>query len=71
MADARTGQILWSTPAAGDNGRGVSDDIWSGSPGAESWSSADSQLRNTSGQAVAPQARLGQLPGLLGRRHHP
>ncbi|MBO3101495.1 rhamnogalacturonan lyase family protein [Cellulomonas fengjieae] len=53
MADARTGQLLWSTPAAGDNGRGVSSDIWSGSPGAESWSSADSQLRNTAGQTVA------------------
>ncbi|WP_235520998.1 rhamnogalacturonan lyase family protein [Cellulomonas sp. Leaf395] len=52
MADARTGQILWSTPAAGDNGRGVSADIWSGSPGAESWSSSDSQMRNTSGQTI-------------------
>ena len=52
MADARTGQILWSTPAAGDNGRGVSDDIWSGSAGAESWSSSDSQMRNTSGQTI-------------------
>ncbi|KQY47417.1 cellulose binding domain-containing protein [Cellulomonas sp. Root137] len=52
MADARTGQILWSTPAAGDNGRGVSDDIWAGSAGAESWSSSDSQLRNTAGQTI-------------------
>ncbi|CAM5343000.1 hypothetical protein SVIOM342S_08907 [Streptomyces violaceorubidus] len=25
MADARTGQILWSTGASGDNGRGVAD----------------------------------------------
>jgi hypothetical protein len=38
MADARTGEVLWSTPPNGDNGRGVSDDIWAGSPGAESWS---------------------------------
>ncbi|GEL96458.1 rhamnogalacturonan lyase family protein [Cellulomonas terrae] len=53
MADARTGQILWSTPSGSDNGRGVSGDIWSGSAGAESWSSSDSQLRNTSGQGVA------------------
>ena len=57
MADARTGQILWSTPATTDNGRGVSDDIWSGSAGAESWSSSDSQLRNTSGQTI------GRKPG--------
>ncbi|WP_421734493.1 cellulose binding domain-containing protein [Cellulomonas sp.] len=57
MADARTGQILWSTPATGDNGRGVSDDIWAGSAGAESWSSSDSQLRNTAGQTI------GRKPG--------
>jgi rhamnogalacturonan endolyase len=52
LADARTGQVLWSTAPAGDNGRGVSGDIWSGSPGAESWSAADTSLRNTSGQAI-------------------
>jgi hypothetical protein len=53
MADARTGQILWSTPANGDNGRGVSGDIWAGSPGAESWSSAESGIRNPKGTVVA------------------
>ncbi|AEE44490.1 cellulose binding domain-containing protein [Cellulomonas fimi] len=53
MADARTGQILWSTPSGSDNGRGVSGDVWAGSPGAESWSSSDSQLRSTSGTGVA------------------
>ena len=52
MADARTGQILWKTSGTTDNGRGVSDDIWAGSPGAESWSSADSQMRNTSGNPI-------------------
>ncbi|MCX5066278.1 rhamnogalacturonan lyase [Micromonospora lupini] len=52
FADARTGQILWSTPASGDNGRGVSADIWAGSPGAESWSAAVSGLANTRGQNV-------------------
>ncbi|MEU2026629.1 rhamnogalacturonan lyase [Streptomyces sp. NPDC016469] len=53
MADARTGQIIWSTPAGGDNGRGVSDDIWAGSPGAESWSSAASGIRDPHGTVVA------------------
>ncbi|MFJ6738612.1 rhamnogalacturonan lyase [Streptomyces sp. NPDC091279] len=53
MADARTGQILWSTPASGDNGRGVSGDIWAGSAGAESWSSADSGVRNPKGTVVS------------------
>ncbi|MGX1116546.1 rhamnogalacturonan endolyase [Streptomyces ambofaciens] len=52
MADARTGQILWSTGASGDNGRGVSGDIWPGSAGAESWSSAESGIRNPRGTVV-------------------
>jgi rhamnogalacturonan endolyase len=53
MADARTGQIIWSTPASGDNGRGVSADIWSGSAGAESWSSAVDGVRNPKGAVVS------------------
>ncbi|MEU4428830.1 rhamnogalacturonan lyase [Actinoplanes sp. NPDC024001] len=53
FADARTGQIIWSTPAGGDNGRGVSADIWAGSPGAESWSSSPSGVRSPSGAVVA------------------
>ncbi len=57
MADARTGQILWKTSATTDNGRGVSDDIYAGSAGAESWSSSDSQLRDTTG------ATIGRKPG--------
>ncbi|MFJ8447879.1 rhamnogalacturonan lyase [[Kitasatospora] papulosa] len=52
MADAKTGQILWSTPASGDNGRGVSGDIWAGSAGAESWSSAVSGVRGPKGDVV-------------------
>nr|WP_019709950.1 rhamnogalacturonan lyase [Streptomyces xinghaiensis] len=52
MADARTGQVLWQTAPAGDNGRGVSGDIWAGSPGAESWSSADGALLSASGSAL-------------------
>jgi len=56
FADARTGQILWSTPPSGDNGRGVSGDIYAGSPGAESWSSAVDGLRSPSG------ANIGRKP---------
>ncbi|GAB2793583.1 rhamnogalacturonan lyase [Amycolatopsis magusensis] len=52
FADARTGQRLWQTSPAGDNGRGVSADIWAGSPGAESWSSAVGDLRNPKGSGV-------------------
>ena len=53
MADARTGQVIWSTPANGDNGRGVSGDIWAGSAGAESWSASESGIRNPKGTVVA------------------
>ena len=57
MADARTGAIIWSNPSCGcDNGRGVSDDIYAGSPGAESWSSAVSGLYSSSG------ANIGRKP---------
>jgi hypothetical protein len=54
MADARTGQLLWQFPSCGcDNGRGRSDDVFAGSPGAESWSSATSGLYDPKGQQVA------------------
>nr|BFE71742.1 hypothetical protein GCM10020092_050430 [Actinoplanes digitatis] len=53
FADARTGQVIWSTPANGDNGRGVSGDVWSGSAGAESWSSAADGVRGPSGSVVS------------------
>ncbi|MGC9437927.1 rhamnogalacturonan lyase [Streptomyces sp. WG5] len=53
MADARTGQVIWATGANGDNGRGVSADIWSGSAGAESWSSVESGIRNPKGTVVS------------------
>ncbi|MBM7843217.1 cellulose binding domain-containing protein [Herpetosiphon giganteus] len=59
FADARTGQILWQTAAGGDNGRGVSSDIWAGSPGAESWSAMDGNLRSVSG------ATLGRKPSSI------
>ncbi|MBK3575777.1 rhamnogalacturonan lyase, partial [Streptomyces sp. MBT65] len=53
MADARTGAIIWSTPANGDNGRGVSGDIWAGSAGAESWSASESGVRDPKGTMVS------------------
>ncbi|MFJ6214231.1 cellulose binding domain-containing protein [Streptomyces sp. NPDC092296] len=58
FADARTGQILWQNASCGcDNGRGVSDDVYAGSPGAESWSSGVDGLFNTKGQ------NIGRKPG--------
>ncbi|MBE8522719.1 rhamnogalacturonan lyase [Amycolatopsis sp. H6(2020)] len=53
MADAKTGQIIWQNASCNcDNGRGVSDDIYAGSPGAESWSSAVSGLLDTGGRNI-------------------
>ncbi|GGU42423.1 rhamnogalacturonan lyase [Streptomyces lavendofoliae] len=52
MADARTGQVLWQTASGTDNGRGVSADVYAGSPGAESWSAADTALRSPAGAAL-------------------
>ncbi|WP_055588224.1 rhamnogalacturonan lyase family protein [Streptacidiphilus griseoplanus] len=58
FADARTGQILWSNPSCGcDNGRGVSDDVYAGSPGAESWSAGVDGLYSDKGQ------NIGRKPG--------
>ncbi len=54
LADARTGQIIWQHASCGcDNGRGVAADIWAGSAGAESWSSAVSGLSNVAGQNIS------------------
>lgn len=55
VADARTGQVIWSHPTCGcDNGRGVAGDIWAGSAGAETWSSAISGLSSAAtGQNIS------------------
>ena len=42
----------WSKNCSCDNGRGVSADIYAGSPGAESWSSGVDGLLNTSGSNI-------------------
>ncbi|QLH24252.1 rhamnogalacturonan lyase [Streptomyces sp. Rer75] len=49
LADAKTGQVLWTTAVNGDNGRGVAGDIWAGNDGAEMWSAKDDQIRSASG----------------------
>jgi rhamnogalacturonan endolyase len=57
MADGRTGELLWkNAPCGCDNGRGVSDDIWAGSPGAESWSAGVDGLYSAAG------TKLGRKP---------
>ncbi len=57
VADARTGQTLWRSGTGSDNGRGVAGDVYAGSPGAEAWSSSESDLRN-----AATGASVGRKP---------
>jgi hypothetical protein len=65
MADARTGQIIWQTTPNGDNGRGVSADVWAGSPGAESWSAAASGVRDPSGNVIPNAVKPGSQNFLI------
>ncbi|TDQ47585.1 rhamnogalacturonan lyase family protein [Actinorugispora endophytica] len=57
LADARTGATIWRTASGDDNGRGVAGDVWSGSPGAEFWSSSVDGLLGADGSSV------GRKPG--------
>ena len=50
--DPRNGQILWSTPAAGDNGRGVAGDISTVRVAGEFWSASDGSLRSVTGNTA-------------------
>ncbi len=54
MLDARTGRVLWSTPATKDTGRGVAGDIDPRYPGAEAWSAASPNLFDARGNVIAP-----------------
>lgn len=48
---------------------GVSADIYAGNPGAESWSNADSRLRNTRGTGIGhkPHRQRHGDPAVAGR----
>jgi hypothetical protein len=47
--DPRNGQILWSTAACCDNGRGVAGDISTVRVASEFWSASDTNLRSVTG----------------------
>ena len=51
--DARTGEILWTTPAERDVGRGIAADIDPRHPGAECWASNSGSLFNAKGEEIA------------------
>jgi rhamnogalacturonan endolyase len=52
MLDARTGEILWSTPADKDTGRGLAIDIDPRHPGAEAWASNSRELYDVKGKVI-------------------
>lgn len=52
MLDARTGEILWSTPADKDTGRGIAADIDPRHPGAEAWASNSRELYDAKGNVI-------------------
>ncbi|WP_333574354.1 rhamnogalacturonan lyase [Sphingomonas sp.] len=52
MLDARTGALLWSTPADKDTGRGIAVDIDPRFPGAEAWASNSPDLYDARGKVI-------------------
>lgn len=52
MLDAKTGAILWSTPADKDTGRGIAIDIDPRHPGAEAWASNSRELYDVKGNVI-------------------
>ena len=53
MLDAATGEVLWTSPADRDNGRGVAFDIDPSSPGAEAWSARSPGLFTADGRLLS------------------
>jgi len=57
LLDARTGEVLWTTPAEQDTGRGVAADIDPRHYGAEFWASNSDRLYDTKGREIGPRPR--------------
>jgi len=57
MLDARTGELLWSTPAPRDVGRGLAADIDPRHAGAEAWASNTDDLHNARGAVIGIRPR--------------
>jgi rhamnogalacturonan endolyase len=52
MLDAKTGEVLWSTPTEKDTGRGLAADIDPRFPGAEAWGSNQEALHTAQGKVI-------------------
>ncbi|ESQ85490.1 hypothetical protein ABAC460_23670 [Asticcacaulis sp. AC460] len=53
MLDARTGEVLWTTPADKDTGRGIAIDVDPRYPGSEAWASNDGKMYSAKGQVIS------------------
>ena len=60
MLDAKTGQILWSTPAEKDTGRAVAADIDPRFPGTETWATNSTTLYTAQGKPIEGVKRPGE-----------
>jgi rhamnogalacturonan endolyase len=61
MLDARTGKVLWSTPAPTDTGRAVTADIDPRFPGSEAWASNSEVLYTAQGKPIEGVKRPKEL----------
>ncbi|AHF92316.1 rhamnogalacturonate lyase [Opitutaceae bacterium TAV5] len=55
--DAATGEVLWSTPATRDVGRGVIMDIDPRHPGAEAWATNNGNIYSAAGEVIAQKPK--------------
>jgi rhamnogalacturonan endolyase len=65
MLDARTGKVLWSTPADTDTGRAVAADIDPRFPGAEAWASNSDILYTAQGKPIPGVKRPREMSFLV------
>lgn len=65
MLDARTGKVLWHTPASTDTGRAVAADIDPRFPGAEAWASNSDTLYTAQGRPIPGVKRPREMSFLV------
>ncbi len=65
MLDARTGTVLWSTPADKDTGRAVTADIDPRFPGSEAWASNSDVLYTAQGSPIPGVSRPKEMSFLV------
>lgn len=64
MLDARTGEVIWSTPSTRDIGRGAAMDIDPRHPGSEAWATSSNNLYAATGELIGTR-RPGPVNGAI------